>query len=119
MSQHQQPNLLAMHIIENVRKFKRAKDQVNVARLIISNVFTNNDITFSKTLTYKEKLCLFWAAHGKTAKETASLMSIKFTTVDSHRKEIKRKLKSKNMAHAVFKGILCGYTNKKTWKKLD
>lgn len=60
-------------------------------------------------LTEREIECLYWAAHGKSSEETASILKIKKTTIDEHKRNIKKKLNSSNLAQAVYEAIKRGY----------
>lgn len=60
-------------------------------------------------LTEREVECLYWAAHGKSSDETATILKIKKYTVEEYRKNIKQKLNCYTMAHAVYEGIKRGY----------
>lgn len=83
----------------------------NLSSSLVSKLIIERNISFSHRLTKREVNCLVLAARGKTSSETAKLLGIKPSTVETHRKEIKRKLECQNMAHAVFEGILLGYVN--------
>ncbi len=52
---------------------------------------------------------LLLAAKGKTIKESAKLMNVKVSTVNTWRDNILTKLNSRSMAQAIFKGIHYGY----------
>lgn len=60
-------------------------------------------------LTERERSCLLLAASGKTSNETANLLGIKASTVETYRKNIKEKLACNTIAQAVFEGLRCGY----------
>lgn len=62
-----------------------------------------------KQLTERELSCLFLAAKGLTTNETAELLGIKSSTVETYRRKIKYKLACNTMAQAVFEGIRWGY----------
>lgn len=64
-----------------------------------------------KSLTQRQKSCLVYAAKGMTSGETAYTLGLKASTVESHRKEIKRKLSCATMAQAVYEGIRLGHLN--------
>jgi DNA-binding CsgD family transcriptional regulator len=60
-------------------------------------------------LTEREICCLLLAANGMTTGQTAELLGIRPSTVETHRKGIKKKLASNSMAQAVYQGIKYGY----------
>ncbi len=72
-------------------------------------------------LTQREIECLHWTAQGKSSEETAIILGINTTTVNSYRNQIKAKLKAANMAQAVFEGVKNGYLGafNKCWEKND
>jgi DNA-binding CsgD family transcriptional regulator len=63
----------------------------------------------SKLLRSRELECLYWAAQGLTAGQTARLLGIKPTTVQSHRNKAKEKLGCLSLTHAVYECIRMGY----------
>jgi len=72
----------------------------------------------TKKLSEMETICLLLAGKGLTSAESAKILGIQSSTVETHRKSIKSKLKSSSMAQAVFDGIKLGYLNKITEKKI-
>ncbi len=72
-------------------------------------------------LTAREIECLYLAANGKSSEETAKLLHIGKTTVDTYRNEVKRKLNAINITHAVFEAIKFGYIGafNKNWTHSD
>jgi DNA-binding CsgD family transcriptional regulator len=64
--------------------------------------------TTEQQLTERET-GLYWAAHGKSSAETAIILSIKKSTVDEFRKNIKEKLNCSSIAHAIYEGVKKGY----------
>jgi len=61
-----------------------------------------------KALTRRELAVLIWLARGFSHKETARKLEIGLGTVGTHSKQILRKLKAKNMAHACARAALKG-----------
>ncbi len=55
----------------------------------------------------KEAQCLYWAAQGKSAEQTANLLRVSRATIETVRHRIKRKLRCHNLTHAVHRGIRC------------
>lgn len=62
----------------------------------------------SPRLTPREKEILLWAAAGKTADETADLLSISADTVNFHIKNCLRKLGTGNKTAAAAKATALG-----------
>ena len=58
-------------------------------------------------------LCLFLAAKGKTSSETADFFETKRSTVESHRKEVLRKLSCRSIGQPIYEGIRYGYLSPK------
>lgn len=59
-------------------------------------------------ITDKEREVLSWAAMGKTNADTADIMKIATSTVDTHIKSVLKKLQAANKTHAVSKAIYLG-----------
>ena len=62
----------------------------------------------NKTISEREKACLFWAAEGKTAWETAQILKISESTVNFHINNVIDKLGTINRQHAVARSISTG-----------
>lgn len=84
-------------------------EQLKRTKILLSNVFVYSRLLIDKKLSRTESRCLVLAAYGHTSAESAKILNISKTTVETHRKEIKRKLGCKSIAHAVFQGIRYGY----------
>ena len=59
-------------------------------------------------LTSGEERCLVWAAKGKTQQEIAEILGLSLGTVKTHLDCVRRKLKCKNLTHAVGVAIAAG-----------
>jgi DNA-binding CsgD family transcriptional regulator len=61
-------------------------------------------------LTKRERECLFYLLHGKSAKEIARVLKISFKTVEMHTCHIKDKLNCRNKSQlfdqAVAQGVI-------------
>ena len=57
-------------------------------------------------LTQRERSCLQWAARGKSALDTAEIISVSRRTVVFHTENAKRKLGVATMQQAVAKGLM-------------
>ena len=84
----------------------------NMINLLV-NVFIDNQMVTSKRLSKTETYCLLLAAHGNTSEESANILKIGKSTVETHRKEARRKLGCSSMAQAVYQGIRYGYVKNK------
>ncbi|MGY3214330.1 response regulator transcription factor [Mucilaginibacter sp. HD30] len=62
------------------------------ARLLEENNFLRKNLHLFAELTKRERDVLKWIALGKSAAETADALFISINTVDTHRKNIRRKL---------------------------
>lgn len=78
------------------------QEQVSKMEYMLTNVTTLCSLKFYKKLSERETQCLLLAAHGKSTFEIAALLKIKTPTVDTHRREILKKLNCKSMTQAVF-----------------
>ena len=56
----------------------------------------------------REKDCLYWAAQGKTASDTADILSLKPDTVKKYIKTSMSRLDSKTKTQAVIKALELG-----------
>jgi DNA-binding CsgD family transcriptional regulator len=70
-----------------------------------------NRINASIHLSPRELECLQWAAHGKTAEDTACILDRSVETVRLHLKHATTKLGALNRAHAVAKAMAFGLIN--------
>jgi len=61
-----------------------------------------------KMITARERESLLWAARGKTADESAMIMSISSRTVSNHLSSARSKLNAETTCHAVAKSIKSG-----------
>jgi len=102
-------SFLAKKLLKNLNILTPTNDQVSKMEDLLANSCVQSRILFDNKLTSQEKVCLLLAAQGKTAQQTADLLNISKETVESHRKEIRRKLDSHSMAHAVYQGIRYGF----------
>ncbi len=65
----------------------------------------SREFIFSNILTIQETKCLLLAARGENTEKTAILLGLSVNTVESHRRNLLKKLKSKNITQAVMRGI--------------
>jgi DNA-binding CsgD family transcriptional regulator len=102
-------HLIAKKYLRDFGNYNPDTEQISKVESLLNNSFVKCRIFFHDQLTKQEINCLMLAAHGKTSQETAALLNISKDTVESHRKEIRRKLQSSSMAHAVYQGIRYGH----------
>ncbi len=100
---------LAKSLIEFLGNKTPNKKQIKTVESMLFNVGLKAKMLFDKRLTKREKECLSLAALGHSSTETAELLKISRKTVEQYRGEIKKKLKCKNMTHAIIRGIKYGY----------
>ncbi len=62
-------------------------------------------VTLDGRLTSQEKRCLFLASKGKTIKDTAEILKIRYNTALGYRDSAIKKLKASNLTAAVTLGI--------------
>jgi len=65
--------------------------------------------TGNRALTQRELDCLFWAAHGHSAMDTAEVLEISVETVRKHIKNAAKRLNARNKTQAVFAAHRLGY----------
>lgn len=100
---------LAIELLQNLGNAKPLRRHIDLMDSILGQITTQQTLAFDKRLTSREISCLYLAARGKTSVATARLLNISTSTVESHRKQIKRKLNCLNLTQAVFEGIRWGY----------
>jgi DNA-binding CsgD family transcriptional regulator len=59
-------------------------------------------------LSERERECLFWAAEGKTAEETALILDVSISTVNGYMQQAIRKLAAPNRAKAIAIAVRSG-----------
>jgi DNA-binding CsgD family transcriptional regulator len=78
------------------------------ANIIIPSDFYDNSLY--AVLSKRERECLFYLLHNKSAKEIARILKISFRTVEMHTSHIKEKLKCRNksalFAQALEEGVI-------------
>lgn len=99
----------AVIILESLGNTCPTSKQLELMESLLTQVVVTQRFRFDERLSPREALCLFWAAKGKTSQQTATLLNISSATVESHRKQIKRKLGCMSLTQAVFEGIRWGY----------
>jgi DNA-binding CsgD family transcriptional regulator len=109
MMRNQYLNYLSIDLLDKLGNHTPQQKQIDLMHSILTKISITQHLSFDHQLTERETSCLYWAAMGKTSKETAELLQIQPNTVEQYRKAIKRKLYCKSMAEAVFKGIRLGY----------
>ncbi len=101
------------HLIKDILKQlgngEPSKRHLEVAEKLFLRETISRQLSFTGQLTENEVLCLFLAAKGFNARQTAEQMNTTLLTVYSYWKEIKRKLKCSSIAQAVYEGICFGY----------
>ncbi len=88
--------------------------QLKKMRKLISNAYVDCQLLIDNRLSKTQSRCLLLAAQGNTSDQSAKILNISRTTVETHRKEIKRKLGCNSIAHAVYQGIRYGYVTTKS-----
>lgn len=101
-------NYLAVQLLDKVGITDPSQQQIDIIENIITVCGIQVRLGFNKVLNKKEIACLYLAANGNSSQQTAEILSISQSSVESHRKSIKNKLKCKTIAHAVFEGIRFG-----------
>lgn len=102
-------NYLAVRLLEELGNYTPNQNQIDLLERVLASSCIDRRLVFDKNLTAMEKACLFWAAKGMTSEETAELLKVAVSTVETHRSKIKRKLQCRNITQAVFEGLRYGY----------
>ncbi len=104
---------LAKEFIARFQQSKTQEDQVRFVKDFLFTLPVKQNVLFDPVLTQQEIMCLLLADTGKTSNESAKCLMIKRSTVESHRKEILRKLSCRSIAQAVYEGIRYGFLSPK------
>ena len=83
--------------------------QIKLAETLFLQTSITRELSFNHQLSSREVCCLLLASLGKRVKETATILEVMPSTVETWHKNIKYKLESETMAQAVYKGITYGY----------
>lgn len=100
---------LEVKLLNYIGNAEPSESQLGLIRRLVSQINVSQQLLFDAQLTLHEQHCLFYAAHGYSAKQTAIFLGFDLRTVKYYREEILRKLECANMAHAVFVGLKYGY----------
>ncbi len=106
-------NFLLTRLLKKLGNERPTQEHITFMGSLLSRTVVEYPLTFTDRLTGREISCLLLAAKGMTSSETAELLGIKSSTVETYRKKIKQKLVCNTMAQAVFEGIRFGYMNPK------
>ncbi len=93
---------LAKSFLRDFGNVTPSQEQISKMAYMLTNVTTLCSLKFHKKLSERETHCLILAAHGQTTSEIAALLKIRTPTVNTHRREILKKLNCKTMTQAVF-----------------
>lgn len=100
-------NFMATEIINQFEVYQPSQKQISAIESFISLMISQGRFTDEK-LSERERSCLYLAAQGKSSRETAGILHISMSTVETYRNNIKQKLNSRNITHAVLQGMMCG-----------
>lgn len=101
-------NELAVKFLKFLGKRKPTQEQLKVTKKLLLTAVVQEHLYFDERLTQREKECLLLAAKGYTTEETARILNIKKSTVETHRLSIYRKLVCNNIGQAVLEGMRFG-----------
>lgn len=107
-------NFLLKKLLRKLSDKKTTHKHRTLMNWFLSQAAECHEIVFPNQLTERERSCLLLAAKGMTSNETAELLGIRPSTVETYRKKIKSKLACNTMAQAVFEGISFELAKKKT-----
>ena len=79
--------------------------QIKEMKAILYETEVKRVVTLDKRLTTQEKRCLFLASKGKTIKDTAEILKLRYNTALEYRDSAIKKLKASNLTAAVTLGI--------------
>lgn len=101
------PISFALTLLRQLGNTKPSPQQIQLITQLTTQILVPQQP--HSVLTQRERICLSLAAKGHTSQQTARIMGIAKTTVETYRKEIKRKLGCQNITQAVFEGVQQGY----------
>lgn len=101
-------NNLPITLLKQLGNNKPTQRQINLAKQLLTTAVILQPLSFAKQLSEQERNCLLLAAKGMTSAQTASLLKIKKTTVETHRRKVLRKLSCNTLTQAVYQGICFG-----------
>lgn len=104
-----QSDELALKLLHSIGNSNPAAHQLELMGRLISQISVSQQLLFDNRLTLQERLCLLYAAHGYSVKQTAKLLNCDLRKARYHREEILKKLQCINIAHAVFVGLKYGH----------
>jgi DNA-binding CsgD family transcriptional regulator len=102
-------NEFTLMLLKALGRRKPTPKQVELANQLFSTVTIRQQILFNKLLTRAERRCLLLSAKGFKTSGIANLLNTKTSTIQTHRKNILRKLSCGTSEQAVFSGIQLGY----------
>ncbi|HHF7345162.1 TPA: helix-turn-helix transcriptional regulator [Legionella feeleii] len=82
--------------------------QLAEVQTLLSQAWVQRPLCIDGRLTPREQQCLYLSSLGKSIKEIASFFAVSERQVVWHRNTIFQKLKCKNIAEAIAKGIRYG-----------
>ncbi len=85
-------NFLIIKLLAQLGNNEPSKKQINLIEGLLRTTTIKQQIFFHKHLTSREVACLYLAAQGKSSFETAKLLNLQKSTIDTHRKKIKKNL---------------------------
>lgn len=104
-------NKLALDLLKQLGNRSPSSRQIKLMLTLIEKLVVPQHLIFHERLSPREIICLLFAAQGKTSQETAVLLKLKRSSVDTYRKSILRKLDCATIAEAIFKGMRYGLLN--------
>lgn len=108
-SKNDNPTDLEMELLALLGNDKPTVAQTALMKKLVKQANISQQLLFDKRLSPQERNCLFYAALGYSARETAALLKCEAPTIKHYRYEILKKLRCANIAQAIFVGIRYGY----------
>lgn len=100
---------LSKQVLSRLGIQKPTGEQADLVESLLVKSIILHELSFHHSLTEREVSCLLLAAKGGTMEEAAKILNVKYSTIETWYKKIKRKLASRSMAQAVYEGIRHGY----------
>lgn len=107
-----------LSILESVKDVTEHKKTINSLIFFFSTLKDDNNITLN-TLTKREQQVLYYVGNGKKSAAIATILKLSMSTIETHRKNIIKKLQLVGKGKLIEYAILNNLQQKKYLSKSD
>jgi len=93
---------IAIDLLYGLQVCNPTPEQMIAAESLIVAIFGEKKSACQVRLQPNEWRCLYWAAQGKSIKETARILHLSFGTISHYHQQIKAKLGCKKLIQAAY-----------------